>query len=75
MKCHFISLLLLLSFSCNTDEGIGGSSSIEGYVYNVIHLNDDYSFRTDTFPAAGEKIYINVKKCYNFHTGKNEMQE
>ncbi|GHT18951.1 hypothetical protein AGMMS4957_02200 [Bacteroidia bacterium] len=45
--------------SCNTDEGLGGSSSIEGYVYEVIHYDDNFSFATDTFPAIGKKVYIN----------------
>ncbi len=44
--------------SCNQDEGLGGSSSIEGYVYNVVHQNDNFSFTSDTVPAVGEKIYI-----------------
>jgi hypothetical protein len=60
MKLSYVvfSLFILFSFSCNTDEGIGGSSSIEGYVYDIVHQDDNYSFRTDTFPAAGKKIYI-----------------
>jgi hypothetical protein len=62
MKRPF-SFVLLLSFTgfitaCNQDEGLGGTSSIEGYVYNVVHQDDNYSFRTDTFPAVGKKVYI-----------------
>lgn len=57
------SYTLILFFTgifaaCNQDEGLGGSSSIEGYVYNVAHQDDNYSFRADTFPAAGKKVYI-----------------
>ena len=59
----FLCLLLPLAgiflwFSCNKDEGLGGSSSIEGYVYKVVHHGDDFSFIPDTIPAAGERIYI-----------------
>ena len=49
---------LLLFTSCNQNEGLGGSSSIEGYVYSIVHQNDNYSLSTDTVPAAEEKIYI-----------------
>jgi hypothetical protein len=62
MKEKTIFLLLLpalfLCISCNSDEGLGGSSSIEGYVYNVIHYDDCFTFRTDTFAALGKKVYI-----------------
>jgi len=56
-------LFFLLSFSfvlisCNKDEGFGGSCSIEGYVYNIIHHNKNYSFLTDTVPAAEWRVFI-----------------
>jgi hypothetical protein len=62
-KENVVLYILILFFTgffaaCNQDEGLGGSSSIEGYVYNVVHQDDNYSFRTDTFPAAGKKVYI-----------------
>jgi len=60
-KCFYGFALLFFgaAFSaCNQGEGIGGSSSIEGYVYNVVHYDDNYSFRADTFPAIGTKVYI-----------------
>ncbi|MDR1223707.1 MAG: hypothetical protein LBL07_12650 [Tannerella sp.] len=44
--------------SCNRDEGLGGSSSLEGYVYKVIHQDDNFSFHTDTFPAVREDVYL-----------------
>ena len=43
--------------SCNKNEGLGGSSSIEGYVYNIVYKSDDSS-TADTIPVAGEKVYI-----------------
>ena len=57
----FLCLLPAVFFifsSCNKNEGLGGSSSIQGYVYNVVHNADDFSFTPDTVPAAEEKIYI-----------------
>jgi hypothetical protein len=58
--CYGILLLpvLFLWTSCNKDEGLGGSSSIEGYVYNVIHYDDFFTFRADTFAALGKKVYL-----------------
>ncbi|MDR3309054.1 MAG: hypothetical protein LBS80_03785 [Tannerella sp.] len=50
--------VLFLWTSCNEDEGLGGSSSIEGYVYNVVHYDDYFTFRTDTFAALGKKVYL-----------------
>jgi hypothetical protein len=57
--CLGICSALFLLASCNKDEGLGGSSSIEGYVYEVIHYDDNFSFTTDTVPAIGKKVYIN----------------
>ncbi|MDR0865629.1 MAG: hypothetical protein LBO74_11955 [Candidatus Symbiothrix sp.] len=61
MKIYYYFLLLLpalLGASCNKDEGLGGSSSLEGYVYNVVHQDDNFSFQTDTFPAVREDVYL-----------------
>ncbi len=57
-RCCFLLLIVAIFFSCNKDEGVGGSSSIEGYVYNVVHKDDNFSFTIDTIPAVGEKVYI-----------------
>ncbi|MDR1585105.1 MAG: hypothetical protein LBS07_02875 [Prevotellaceae bacterium] len=61
MKIHLglwlLAALLLLS-SCNAGEGLGGSSSLEGYVYNIIHYDDNLSFGTDTIPAAKEDVFL-----------------
>ena len=53
-----IILCIFLFSSCNEDEGFGGNSSIEGYVYKVIHYDDNLSFRTEIIPAAKENVYI-----------------
>lgn len=60
MRSFFLFSLILpfLFFSCNKDEGIGGSSSLEGYVYNIVHKDDNFSFTKDTIPAAEEDVYL-----------------
>ena len=58
---RFYSLFVVCAIffcACNQEEGLGGSSSIEGYVYDVIHYDDNLSFRTDTFPAAKTDVYL-----------------
>ncbi|MDR2854161.1 MAG: hypothetical protein LBV31_02515 [Prevotellaceae bacterium] len=57
--CFLSGVLFLCSLvSCNTDEGLGGAYSLEGYVYNIVHYDDNYSFATDTFPAAKKDVYL-----------------
>ena len=61
MRIHFYCLGVIALFflsSCNTDEGLGGSSSLEGYVYEVRHNDDSFSFQTDTFPALDKDVFI-----------------
>lgn len=53
-----LAILSLFMFSCINNEGVGGNSTVEGYVYKVIHPNDVYSLEADTFPAAKENVYI-----------------
>lgn len=54
-----LSLVGIFVFSsCNKDEGLGGSSSIQGYIYNIVYQSDNYSFKVDTIPAVGERVYI-----------------
>ncbi|MDR3187925.1 MAG: hypothetical protein LBT94_01905 [Prevotellaceae bacterium] len=57
-----IVILLLLGgcvlSACNQGEGLGGSSSLEGYVYQVEHSDNNFSFKTDTFPAAKKDVYL-----------------
>ncbi|MDR2621874.1 MAG: hypothetical protein LBC48_04745 [Dysgonamonadaceae bacterium] len=52
----FLGLFLLSA--CNQDEGLGGSSSLEGYVYQIEHSDDNFSFQTDTFPAVKKDVYL-----------------
>jgi hypothetical protein len=53
-----LPITLLLLAACNKGEGLGGSSSLEGYVYQVEHTDDNFSFKTDTFPAAKKDVYL-----------------
>ncbi len=59
-KVLFFTLMcgLCAFVSCNKDEGEGGTASISGYVYKVIHSEDDFSLSTDTIPAVKENVYI-----------------
>ena len=60
-KIAFISFLILLvsAFTaCNNEEGRGGTSIVQGYVYNVIHDTKNYSMIVDTFPAVKTDVYI-----------------
>ena len=57
--CVFFPVIWIFIFSsCNKSEGLGGSSSIEGYVYSIVHQSDNFSFTADTIPAVGERVYI-----------------
>jgi len=60
MKTHYLFFLpfLLLFSSCNKDEGFGGSSSLEGYVYHIEHSAANFSFNIDTFPALDKEVYL-----------------
>jgi hypothetical protein len=59
----FIDLFIFIS--CNKDEGFGGSSSLEGYVYNVVHNENNYSFTTDTFPALDKDVFLEFGGDYS----------
>jgi len=55
--CLLFSVAGVFIFSsCNKEEGQGGSSTIRGYVYNIVHRAGSLS--VDTIPAAEEKVYI-----------------
>jgi hypothetical protein len=58
-KFYFILFILSLTFaSCRNEEGEGGSSTVQGYVYKIIHSDNNYSLQTDTVPASKEDIYV-----------------
>lgn len=47
-----------LTISCNRGEGPGGTGSIEGTVYMVLHPDDNYNLETDTVLAAKEDVFL-----------------
>jgi hypothetical protein len=49
---------MLVFAACNKDEGLGGSSSLEGYVYTIEHWDDNFSFQTDTFPSLDTDVFL-----------------
>lgn len=51
-------LFLLLATACHKDEGTGGTASIQGYVFKVIHHDDDFGLKADTVAAAKEDVFI-----------------
>ncbi|MBQ9418217.1 MAG: carboxypeptidase regulatory-like domain-containing protein [Bacteroidales bacterium] len=54
-----IALLLALGLSaCNKDEGVGGSATIQGRIYKVIHSDDNYDLSLDTIVAAKQDVFI-----------------
>lgn len=53
-----LMVLAMLAASCNTGEGSGGTGSIEGTVYKVLHPDDNYNLQTDTVLAAKEDVFL-----------------
>lgn len=61
MKRLFPLILVLLALgfaSCNKNEGVGGTATVQGKVYKVIHPDDDYDMSTDTVIAAKQDVFI-----------------
>lgn len=44
--------------SCTKEEGVGGTSTIEGYLFKVVHADDEFTLSVDTIPAAKTDVYI-----------------
>ena len=54
-----ILAVLVFSFAgCTKDEGVGGTATIEGSVFKVLHPDDDYDLSTDTIVAAKQDVFI-----------------
>lgn len=51
-------LTTFFSTSCIKDEGEGGTAAIEGRVFKVVHSNDNFTLKADTFPGSKENVYI-----------------
>ncbi|MCC8146719.1 MAG: hypothetical protein LIO93_09860 [Bacteroidales bacterium] len=54
----FLLPILCLLTSCNKDEGFGGSSSLEGYVYKLRYWEKDPSVIVDTVPAIDVRVRL-----------------
>lgn len=55
--CGLLMLCLAMS-SCNTGEGRGGTCTLEGNVWKVLHPDDVYDLGTDTIPGAKTDVFI-----------------
>lgn len=61
MKRYFAFFAVLAAFSfisCNKEEGVGGSATIQGKVFKVIHADDNYDMSTDTIVASKQDVFI-----------------
>jgi len=55
------SILIILTLfvsSCKNEEGEGGSSTVQGYIYKIVHSDNNFSLQTDTVPATKEDVFI-----------------
>lgn len=57
-SAFIVAAAALLLVSCNKDEGVGGSATVQGKVYKVIHADDDYDLSADTVVAAKQDVFI-----------------
>jgi len=53
----FLLIFVLLPFSCQKDEGLGGTASIAGTITEQFY-NDDYSLLIYEKPAVDEEVFI-----------------
>lgn len=53
-----IALVAIVTSSCVKEEGEGGTSIVQGKIYKVLHPNNNFTLKADTFPAAKEDVYI-----------------
>ena len=54
----FAALLIFTLAGCNKGEGVGGSATIQGQVFKVLHPDDDYDLSADTVAAAKQDVFI-----------------
>ncbi len=52
-----LTLVGLLTVSCDKSEGLGGTGSIAGVIVEQLY-NDDYSELIGVFPAADEEVFV-----------------
>lgn len=49
---------MLTFFSCNTGEGTGGTGTVEGTVFTVLHPDDNYNLDTDTIIGSKVDVFL-----------------
>lgn len=59
MRIRYAVLFILVALlsACNQESGLGGKSTIKGYLV-IEQYNDDYSVFVDSMPAKDEKVFI-----------------
>lgn len=59
LKLFFLlALTAILTASCNSHEGEGGTGTVQGHVRLVQHPDDNYDLHTDTVAAAKTDVFI-----------------
>ena len=61
MKIRLLGLLCLCAMvlaSCNKSEGEGGTGTVQGYIKQINHPDDNYSLPADTIVAAKTDVFI-----------------
>jgi hypothetical protein len=60
IQSYFLLICAAILFftSCNKDEGVGGSSSLEGYVYQIRHWSENTNVIVDTIPAIDVRVKL-----------------
>ncbi|MBO4503200.1 MAG: hypothetical protein J5730_00095 [Bacteroidales bacterium] len=53
-----LAVLVFIAGSCNRGEGTGGTCTLEGTVFSVLHPDDNYNLETDTIPAAKTDVFL-----------------
>lgn len=53
-----LSAIMLLLASCNKGPGEGGRGTIQGYVKQIQHSDDDYQLNVDTIDAVKTDVFI-----------------
>ena len=53
-----LSAIMLLLASCNNGPGEGGRGTIQGYVKQIQHSDDDYQLNVDTIDAVKTDVFI-----------------
>jgi hypothetical protein len=53
----FLLFFSVIFFSCTSE---GGTSTVQGYVFNIIHSDNNYTHIMDTVAAAKEDVFLTI---------------